>query len=408
MFNREAWIANWRQALLAHEALLAEDVDELEDHLRLAVVHLEAEGLSEEAACLAAAQRLGQAEGLAQEFGKVNGRALWAQRLFWMIAGLLVIPLGTGLCTLAGSLWSMLVGQITQSPALVSWAYYGSVALGVPLSVGLGVAVLLDARRRQRWLGSVFQWAQRRPVGGVILLMLVWVVPQLITQWGNFAIARQVLSGSVELGGLLLNSDRFVSLFVNLALSIFWSGLWLWLNSRPAIASQALPEANSRAWWVRRLRWGIAGLLLVQLWEAACVLCARVLGSAAVQLWQSARLGGGVYGVVMAGVPLGIGLAAVGCLNAPRLWRGAALPAARRQRILTVAVLAGLALLLGLRLANGLFPGMVYVHLFGTSQAYGEFLLGWNVVDFVKALMLPAFWGGLLLWLNRQYTPRLA
>ena len=49
--------------------------------------HAATRGLSAEEAFLVAANRIGKGSALESEFGKVNGQAIWLDRLFWMLIG---------------------------------------------------------------------------------------------------------------------------------------------------------------------------------------------------------------------------------------------------------------------------------------------------------------------------------
>src|SRR6185369_11294317 len=48
---------------------------------------LEAHGLSTEEAFLIATRRIGQGAALESEFGKINGRTIWIDRILWLLLG---------------------------------------------------------------------------------------------------------------------------------------------------------------------------------------------------------------------------------------------------------------------------------------------------------------------------------
>ncbi len=83
--NRE--IEQWRASLAIAPAFRGENLDELESHLRDSVATLQSRGLSEDEAFLIATRRVGQSSRLEPEFRKVNGTAVWLDRLFWMVIG---------------------------------------------------------------------------------------------------------------------------------------------------------------------------------------------------------------------------------------------------------------------------------------------------------------------------------
>ena len=70
-------ISEWRSYVSRQRAIDAADVSELEDHLRSQVADLKASGLSDEEAFLIAVKRLGQLDGLSQEFAREHSERLW-------------------------------------------------------------------------------------------------------------------------------------------------------------------------------------------------------------------------------------------------------------------------------------------------------------------------------------------
>jgi hypothetical protein len=70
-------ISEWRSYVSRQRAIDAADVSELEDHLRSQVADLKASGLSDEEAFLIGVKRLGQLDGLSQEFAREHSERLW-------------------------------------------------------------------------------------------------------------------------------------------------------------------------------------------------------------------------------------------------------------------------------------------------------------------------------------------
>jgi len=130
MFDLSDAIRRWRERLAQSDAIRPPDIEELEAHLRDEVDRLPSTQLSEEEVFLVATHRLGDAEGLAREFAKVNPGAVWRYRLFWMAAG----ALGWTLLLQAG----YAAGQL----ALVTAAHFG---LGSSLlaAVDIGARVIV-------------------------------------------------------------------------------------------------------------------------------------------------------------------------------------------------------------------------------------------------------------------------
>jgi hypothetical protein len=74
-FDLEEAIRKWRDSLLKSSRLRAEELEELEQHLRDSVGTLQKRGLSQEEAWIIAQKRLGQRETLKKEFAKVTSPA---------------------------------------------------------------------------------------------------------------------------------------------------------------------------------------------------------------------------------------------------------------------------------------------------------------------------------------------
>ena len=75
----EGQIAQWRTYLVRQRAVRADDVDELEDHLRTQVASLTEAGLSPDEAFLVAVKRLGDLNTLSREFAREYSERLWKQ-----------------------------------------------------------------------------------------------------------------------------------------------------------------------------------------------------------------------------------------------------------------------------------------------------------------------------------------
>ena len=73
----EERIGEWRSFVLRRKAIDADDVDELEDHLRNQAADLQEAGLDEEEAFLIAVKRLGSLDSLSQEYAREYSERLW-------------------------------------------------------------------------------------------------------------------------------------------------------------------------------------------------------------------------------------------------------------------------------------------------------------------------------------------
>lgn len=81
MFDLESQIRKWRAHVQSTGSLGAQDVEELESHLRDSVDELAARGVSAEEAFIVSIRRMGDAEALDHEFAKVSAESVWRQLL---------------------------------------------------------------------------------------------------------------------------------------------------------------------------------------------------------------------------------------------------------------------------------------------------------------------------------------
>jgi hypothetical protein len=86
-FDLNQTIRQWRDVLSQSATMRAEELDELEHHLRDSMAQLRERQLTEEESFLIATRRLGGGEALAREFAKVNPNRAWQSRLCWMLTG---------------------------------------------------------------------------------------------------------------------------------------------------------------------------------------------------------------------------------------------------------------------------------------------------------------------------------
>lgn len=94
-FDLNRAIQLWRENLSQSPALRAENLNELESHLRDSIETLQTRGLSVEEAFLIATRRIGSSGVLENEFAKVNRRAVWLDRSLWMLIGIQIWGLVT-------------------------------------------------------------------------------------------------------------------------------------------------------------------------------------------------------------------------------------------------------------------------------------------------------------------------
>lgn len=176
MFQLEQAIGNWRRAMQQGGRTSAEDVAELESHLRDEIEQLAGRTLDEEEAFLVATHRLGTPPELSAEYSKVNAGIIWARRLFWMLAGYVMMSLALSLLTAtvqwvsAGALVTGLVDSASVRLAL-QFALLAAVAAPVVILFALpdGRRFLVSTADRMLVAG------QRHPAIPIILTLLLYL-----------------------------------------------------------------------------------------------------------------------------------------------------------------------------------------------------------------------------------------
>src|SRR6478752_1984063 len=96
-FELESAVREWRNRLSQSPQFRAENLNELEAHLRDSVAMLCSQRLTDEEAFLVATHRIGAGAALESEFAKVNAREVWLNRVMWMLLGIPVWSLISGL-----------------------------------------------------------------------------------------------------------------------------------------------------------------------------------------------------------------------------------------------------------------------------------------------------------------------
>jgi hypothetical protein len=86
-FDLNRAIAEWRHHLGQSPAYRADDLEEMELHLRDASDQLRGAGLTDEEVFLVATHRVGPPQALEAEFAKINGRSVWLDRVLWILLG---------------------------------------------------------------------------------------------------------------------------------------------------------------------------------------------------------------------------------------------------------------------------------------------------------------------------------
>jgi len=124
-FDLNCAIQRWRGELAKSASFRADDLEELESHLRDSESSLRAQGLTAEEAFLIAVRRTGSGDALAAEFATINGSSVWLDRLLWMTTGSITVS----------ALWSLTTTLLFVRTTVFAWLAPG--ILAVALIVGL-------------------------------------------------------------------------------------------------------------------------------------------------------------------------------------------------------------------------------------------------------------------------------
>ncbi|HWN96533.1 MAG TPA: hypothetical protein VNT99_16000 [Methylomirabilota bacterium] len=187
-FDLNQSIRQWRDALAQSATMRAEELDELEYHLRDSMAQLRERQLTEEESFLVATRRLGGGEVLTREFAKVNPGRVWPSRLCWMLAGVFLLHL---------------LGSVPHAGSGILWRW-------APQGISghwLGFFVVVT-----RWAAFIAPLAA--------FLWLTTKKPQLIARWTTRAFHRPVMT-SISLVLLAVVGSAIV-LLPSLFLSMKW------------------------------------------------------------------------------------------------------------------------------------------------------------------------------------------
>ena len=235
-FDLTRAIQQWRERLGQAPALRRENLDELESHLADSIATLQTRGLSARESFMVATQRMGEEGSLQDEFGKVNVGTVWLDRMLWMLIGIQVWGLVSGL---AGDISSGAVslglisgnfdfaGHGSTVPVLLFalarlLALAGSLALCRWLVVGKGSAL-------GSWIGRFLDSRMKTAVMCGALLLLS-------------AIASMLSSGPASLLSRLASPQTFGSVTISRS----YADLFSWPVQTAALIALTLILARKR------------------------------------------------------------------------------------------------------------------------------------------------------------------
>jgi hypothetical protein len=201
MFNLEENLRNWRENFQSAEAMRGSDVDELDQHVRDSIAGLQSKGLSEQEAFAVATHCVGGSELLAGEFAKVNGRHMWTQRVFWMIAGVLVFWVSQISIAALSS-----IGEV----AAALWSGNGIVMAIVPIGITvLAWSAIAFTVRKCCIRESGFSWwpvSSTRLTVGIVAAILVGTLTSGFSRMAFMTTATMSEIGRAMIIGSVANS----------------------------------------------------------------------------------------------------------------------------------------------------------------------------------------------------------
>ncbi len=177
-FDLNDAIHRWRENLAGSPAFRAENLDELEAHLRDSVSALAAKGLSDEEAWWVAMRRVGCHEDLHQEYQKLNRKGIWLERAVWIVVGSQLL----GILGYASSI----AANLTICAGIL--ADLRGHALGlVGLIAGPAFIFLLlwrgwrYTRVRANWWSCFEPWVRNHPLRLLVGMAMSWLLFSVIS-----------------------------------------------------------------------------------------------------------------------------------------------------------------------------------------------------------------------------------
>jgi hypothetical protein len=185
-FDLNQALHHWRENLGRSPAFHGDNLAELESHLAESVAALQARGLSAEEAFWVATQRVGPDHRVAAEFAKINGGAVWLDRVLWMLVGIQLWGVVSN-CLAAFAPALLALGLLglnfdfnAHSPMVPMSLFALAEVLALAGSVGLCWWLLVGSGRGLfRWLAPRLQRRPMLVVLGVVLAVTLLVASSL-------------------------------------------------------------------------------------------------------------------------------------------------------------------------------------------------------------------------------------
>ena len=242
-FDLNCAIQHWRESLNQSPAFRRENLDELETHLRDSIANLQSRGLSEEEAFLIAIKRAGSGAVLGVEFGKLNARSIWLDRVFWMLVGNLFYWFVGGLLSSVGSglLFFGFREFGTAGNSSSSYLYIAVFATAIHLLTFAGALALCWRVFTSNWGSTTTRWLAKNSrssarlaaiaavgIVGIMLANLVHASTVLLFKYATPTYAGQFVMGQ--------NLGNLIAAFIQTAVFV---ALALWLARRRLLAKTA-------------------------------------------------------------------------------------------------------------------------------------------------------------------------
>lgn len=239
-FDLNHAIQTWREELDQSPAFRRENLDELETHLRDSLAVLQTRGLSEEEAFWIAVKRAGNRTMLGEEFGKVNRRGIWLDRVLWMLIGNLLFCVVSDLLTPIGSGLIVCGFRLVGGPAANSTGYLWISLFSLAIRLLTFAAVLAlcwhlfthHGERINRWLARNCRSSGR--LATMVLLGIFFLA--LVNSIPGFSWALIARSMSQAASGRFVTGLNLASMASSLVESSIFVILALWLARRQLLA----------------------------------------------------------------------------------------------------------------------------------------------------------------------------
>ncbi len=228
MHNLEEQIADWKKSITSAESLHESDLSELEQHLRDAIADLQKRGLNLQEAFLVAASRLGTYDALDTEFRKINGSYLWQRRVFWMLAGYLLMGLAGRIMSGVGSIGASIAAFEGASGTVV-----GAISVCVTV-VGWGcLLVCMYALAHGQGHGILSHSVTITPTTLILVVLGILAGGTMLSVGGHVLTARLV---SVQTLGQAVVVTSVANYAIQLAIPLICLGMMLSLRQRTRAA----------------------------------------------------------------------------------------------------------------------------------------------------------------------------